>query len=265
MATVIENRRLRGGAHLLRIDDATASAASPSAQPGQFALLLARPSQHLLRRPMSIHDEGDGWRSYMVKPIGPASRELVALRPGDQVDASPPLGNGFPQPAALGAGPLFLVGGGFGIAPLHFLARRLDALPRVPAYHILYGGRRECDIELEALAGVHGEILPSTDDGSLGFHGTCVDLCVELLGRTGAAARQATVLTCGPHAMMAALVMAVRERVRDVLVSLEEIMACGVGVCMGCVTRTCDGYVPICTHGPVFRGTDVIGVGGGHV
>lgn len=265
MTKLIENQPLSGGSHLLRIADSTASASTPVAQPGQFALLLAEPSQHLIRRPMSIHDEGDGWRSYMVKPVGHASSELVALRPGDAVDASPPLGNGFPAPAALGAGPLFLVGGGFGIAPLHFLARRLDALPRAPEYRILYGGRRAGDIELEALAGVRGKVLPSTDDGSLGYHGTCVDLCVDLLRQAGAGAARATVLTCGPHAMMEALFLAVRGLVHDVYVSLEEVMACGVGVCMGCVTRTQAGYVPICTHGPVFRGTEVIGIGGGRV
>ena len=265
MATVIANEALGGGSHLLRIADASASAANPVARPGQFALLLAATSQHLIRRPMSVHDEGDGWRSYMIKPVGHASGELVALRPGDAVDASPPLGNGFPDTAALGSGPLLLVGGGFGIAPLHFLARRLDAQPGAPPYRILYGGRRARDIELEAVAGVRGEVLPSTDDGSLGFHGTCVHLCVELLRAAGTAASRATVLTCGPHAMMEALVVAVRGMVREVYVSLEEIMACGVGVCMGCVTRTHVGYVPICTHGPVFRGDEVIGAGGPHV
>ncbi len=226
-------------------------------------MLLAQPSLHLIRRPMSIHDEGDGWRSYMVKPVGHASGELVALRPGDRVEASPPFGNGFPAPADLGGGPLLLVGGGFGIAPLHFLARRLDALSPSMEYTILYGGRSSRDVELDAVAGVRGEILPSTDDGSLGFHGTCVDLCRDLLRRLGAKARQATVLTCGPPAMMAALHLAVRDLVRDVYLSLEEVMACGVGVCMGCVTRTRNGTVPICTHGPVFRGADLVGIDGG--
>ena len=223
-------------------------------------MLLAAPSVHLLRRPMSIHDEGDGWRSFMVKPVGPATRELSALASGDRIDMSPPLGRGFPPAAALGSGPLFLVGGGFGIAPLHFLARQLDALHRVPEYRILYGGRTARDVELDALDGLRGEILPSTDDGSLGYRGTCVDLCATELRRAGARAAAVTVLTCGPHAMMAALYEAVREVVREVYVSLEEVMACGVGVCMGCVAMTRAGYVPICTHGPVFRGSEVFGL-----
>ena len=223
-------------------------------------MLRAQPSQHLLRRPMSIHDEGDGWRSYMVKPVGPATRELVALGNGDVVDTSPPLGRGFPAAAELGTGPLLLVGGGFGIAPLYFMARRLDALPGAPEYRILYGGRTARDVELDALEGVRGTILPSTDDGSLGHRGTCVDLCVAELHRAGSRAAAATVLTCGPHAMMEALYAAVRDRVREVYVSLEEVMGCGVGVCMGCVAMTRGGYVPVCTHGPVFRGGEVFGL-----
>jgi dihydroorotate dehydrogenase electron transfer subunit len=269
-ASVIENRRLAGESHLLRIEDPEARAGSPRSRPGQFALLLASPSRHLIRRPMSVHDEGDGWRSFMVKPVGPASRELAALQPGDFVECSPSFGNGFPAPEALASSSLLLVGGGFGIAPLHFLARRLDALPRTPAYRILYGGRSARDVELDALTGIGGEVLPSTDDGSLGFHGTCVDLCVDVLRREGVDGKGGTgsrwiVLTCGPHAMMEALFEAVDPLVQRVYVSLEEVMACGVGVCMGCVARTREGYVPICTQGPVFEGGQVFGLEMDHV
>ncbi|MFQ5599477.1 MAG: dihydroorotate dehydrogenase electron transfer subunit [Candidatus Krumholzibacteriia bacterium] len=237
----------------------------PRSRPGQFAQILAHPSQRLIRRPMSIHDEGDGWRSFMVKPVGPATRELVALHGGDSIDASPPLGCGFPHANELGDGPVLLVGGGFGIAPLHFMARHLDRLPSSPGYRILYGGRTRREVELDVLEGIRGALLPSTDDGSLGFHGTCVDLCREELRRVDAAST--TVLTCGPHPMMQALVAAVRESVQEIYVSLEERMACGVGVCMGCVTPTRGGYVPICTHGPVFRASEVFGVDSqvGHV
>lgn len=209
---------------------------------------------------MSILDEGDGWRSYMVKPVGPATRELVAIRPGDAIDVSEPLGNGFPGADELGRGPLFLVGGGFGVAPLHFLARQLDCLAQPPEYAILYGGRTARDVEREVLDDVLGPVLPSTDDGTLGFGGTCVELCVQQLESATRGEANAVVLTCGPHAMMHALFDAVCDRVRAIHVSLEEVMACGVGVCMGCVARTRDGYVPICTHGPVFTGAEVFGL-----
>jgi dihydroorotate dehydrogenase electron transfer subunit len=256
---LIENVPLSGGSHLLRIEAPDARRDEPRARPGQFAMLRAQPSLHLLRRPMSIHDEGDGWRSYMVKPVGPASRELVSVQPGGLVDSSLPLGRGFPVATELatGARELLLVGGGFGIAPLHFLARQLDALTRPPAYALVYGGRTARDVELEVLEGARGPVLVSTDDGSQGFRGTCVDLVVERLREMGARARETVVLTCGSHAMMSALHAALRGRVARLYASLEEVMACGVGVCMGCVTPSVRGYVPICTEGPVFSGEDV--------
>jgi dihydroorotate dehydrogenase electron transfer subunit len=261
----MDNRPLSGGSHLLRIGFDEARAARPVARPGQFVQMLASPSCHLVRRPMSIHDEGDGWRSFMVKPVGPASRELVRLRPGDGIDVTPPLGNGFPQTLGQGGGQLLLVGGGFGVAPLHFLARRLDTT--AVKYTLLYGGRTAADVELEVLDGVRGAVQPSTDDGTLGFRGTCVELArreLESMGRDAAA--RTTVVTCGSHAMMLALHRAVRGLAARVLVSLEEVMACGVGVCMGCVTPSVRGYVPICTEGPVFASDEVFDVemGGVH-
>jgi dihydroorotate dehydrogenase electron transfer subunit len=259
---VIENRPLSGGSHLLRIAHSDARAAAPRSQPGQFVQMLASPSQHLLRRPMSILDEGDGWRAFMVKPVGPASRELTSLQAGDAVDTSPPLGRGFPAAAQLAGWqretrtPLLLVGGGFGIAPLRFVARRLDVLEPAVEYRILYGGRTAPDVEREVLDGVRGEIIPTTDDGTLGFHGTCVARAALELERAPAGA---VVLACGSHAMMRALYDALAGRGARLFVSLEEVMGCGVGVCMGCVTPSVEGYVPICTHGPVFEATRVFG------
>lgn len=209
---------------------------------------------------MSVHDEGDGWRSFLVKPVGPASRELVALQPGDTVDITPPLGRGFPAPAELAGRRLLLVGGGFGVAPLHFLARLLDALSVSAGYTLVYGGRTAMDLEMEVVENLRGNVLPSTDDGSRGFHGTCVDLARRELERMGPDGATAMVLACGSHGMMLALHRALQGRAARILVSLEEVMACGVGVCMGCVTPSVRGYVPICTEGPVFDSADVFDV-----
>jgi dihydroorotate dehydrogenase electron transfer subunit len=252
---------LSGGSHQLRVAYDDAVAAAPLAQPGQFAMLLRDPAVHLVRRPMSILDEGDGWRSFMVKPVGPASRELTSSKPGDWFDVSEPLGIGFPKADVLGDGPLLLVGGGFGVAPMNFLARQLDAAGGSHDYRVLYGGRSQRDLDPEVLDGIQGEVLLSTDDGSQGFQGTCVALALQQLDALGDRARHAKVLTCGSNAMMQALFDAVHERVDTVLVSLEEIMGCGFGVCMGCVVPTRNGPVPICTHGPVFAGKDVFAAG----
>jgi dihydroorotate dehydrogenase electron transfer subunit len=195
----------------------------------------------------------------MVKPVGPASSEIASMRAGESLDVSPPLGKGFPPAQVLAPDPLLLVGGGFGIAPLHFLAKQLEAISGAVDYRVLYGGRTRDDVELEVLEGLEGEVLPSTDDGSLGFHGTCVELAQRVLNEAGKRASRFTVLTCGSHAMMQALFSAVSSHVRQIYVSVEEIMGCGVGVCMGCVVPTPDGLVPACTHGPVFAGPTVFG------
>jgi dihydroorotate dehydrogenase electron transfer subunit len=214
---------------------------------------------------MSVHDEGDGWRSFMVKPVGPVSREIVALAPGDRLDLSPPFGNGFAAASALAGRRLLLVGGGFGVAPLHFLARLLDAFPKPPRYTLVYGGRVARDIEMEVLDGIRGEILPSTEDGSVGFRGTCVELASEIVGQEAGESSRTLVLACGSHGMMSALHAALDGRVARIDVSLEEVMACGVGVCMGCVVATRRGYVPICTEGPVFQSDEVFGLEAAHV
>lgn len=262
---MIENQPLSGGSHLLRIASPDARREAPRARPGQFVQMLPAHSVHLVRRPMSIHDEGEGWRSFMVKPVGPASHEIVDLAPGAALDVSPPLGNGFAPAATFGSARLLLVGGGFGVAPLHFLARALDALPEPAHYTLLYGGRTAHDVEMEVLDGLRGEILPSTEDGTLGFHGTCVDLAAKIVREMGAEARDLRVLSCGSHGMMAALHAALEGQVARIDVSLEEVMACGVGVCMGCVVRTARGYVPICTEGPVFASHEVFGLETAHV
>jgi dihydroorotate dehydrogenase electron transfer subunit len=262
---LIENRPLSGGSHLLRIAFDDARRESPLARPGQFVQMLPENSLHLIRRPMSVHDEGDGWRSFMVKPVGPASREIVARRAGDRFDVSPPLGRGFAPAPELAAAPLLLVGGGFGVAPLHFLARQLDALPGRPRYVLIYGGRTRRDVELDVVEGLRGPVQSSTEDGSHGFRGTCVDLAARLLRESGEDALRTRVLTCGSHGMMAALHAKLHGRVARIDVSLEEVMACGVGVCMGCVVATRRGYVPICTEGPVFRSEEVFGLEAAHV
>lgn len=143
---------------------------------------------------------------------------------------------------------------------MHFLARLLDALSVSAGYTLVYGGRTAMDLEMEVVENLRGNVLPSTDDGSRGFHGTCVDLARRELERMGPDGAPAMVLACGSHGMMLALHRALQGRAARILVSLEEVMACGVGVCMGCVTPSVRGYVPICTEGPVFDSADVFDV-----
>ena len=100
-----------------------------------------------------------------------------------------------------------------------------------------------------------GRLVLTTDDGSAGEAGTVV---AALARRLDAGARYGRVLGCGPDPMLRAAARLARERGLEAELSLEEPMACGVGVCLGCVVELADGrYVPSCKEGPVFRVADL--------
>jgi dihydroorotate dehydrogenase electron transfer subunit len=161
---------------------------------------------------------------------------MAELSPGAQVSVLGPLGNGFAVPD----GPATLVGGGSGIASLYELAAA-----RPHDLRVLLGGRTRADIlGLEDFEKLGVELSLATDDGSLGRRGLVTDLLEPRAGET--------VYACGPLGMMQrARELASAARARC-LVSLENNMACGFGVCLGCVVKTPAGFRYVCTHGPVF-------------
>ncbi|MBM4117731.1 NAD-dependent dihydroorotate dehydrogenase B electron transfer subunit [bacterium] len=238
----------------------------PAGTPGQFSLLApAAPGawDPLLPRPLSLLDAGAGWQRFLFKVVGRGTAQLAALRAGDRVGLLGPLGRAFGglERDAEAAGEIVLVGGGVGIPPLHFLARRLSAAGR--PCRALFGFNREAEIPRALLAaldvadaaGTEPATRPAAElctlDGSAGVRGNPVARLVETLGDGPLAIK-----ACGPAPMLAALRAAARAG--DALeLSLEERMACGVGVCRGCVVPVVDGaggwrYAAICREGPVF-------------
>ncbi|MBM4118966.1 NAD-dependent dihydroorotate dehydrogenase B electron transfer subunit [bacterium] len=221
----------------------------PAGEPGQFALLAsAAPGawDPLLPRPLSLLDAGAGWQRFLFKVAGRGTALLAALRAGDAVGLVGPLGQPFGGREGEPTGETVLVGGGVGIPPLHFLARRLAAAGR--PCRVLFGFNRAAEIPAALLAELGAELL--TLDGSAGQRGNPVARLVETRG-----AAPLAIKACGPAPMLAALRAAVRPG--DALeLSLEERMACGVGVCRGCVVSVKDGagwrYATICREGPVF-------------
>jgi dihydroorotate dehydrogenase electron transfer subunit len=243
------NRRLA-----LRLPDAW-----PGFAPGQFLMLspgalgAARRDDPLLPRPMAIYRTGaagDGADSLEIlyKVTGRGTALLSGARPGERVRVVGPLGRGFPLPAP-GAEAL-LVGGGTGIASLFELARRAGRASRV---RVLLGARSADDLMgRRDFASLDADLDVATEDGSEGRRG----LVTELLER--ALAPGGLVYACGPTPMMrraAELARAARARA---FVSLENTMACGFGVCLGCaVPRAGGGYALVCRDGPVLAADDV--------
>lgn len=199
-----------------------------------------------LRRPISINridrEANELW--LLIRRAGAGTEHLIAMRPGEMLNVILPLGNGFPMPDD-GARRVLLVGGGVGVAPLLQLCLDLQSRGYCPEF--LIGARREADILeleiLERLAPVH----IATDDGSRGTHGLVTDHPVICSG-----AEWDVIYCCGPAPMMKAVARRARVLGAKCLVSLENMMACGVGACLCCVERTVKGNVCVCTEGPVF-------------
>ncbi|WEV79254.1 dihydroorotate dehydrogenase electron transfer subunit [Janibacter cremeus] len=232
------------------------------ARPGQFVALSVGDgtSSMLLRRSFSIHKVSPagtygGTTEIVVAAHGAGTRALTALEPGESVGVIGPLGRGFPLPSQ--PVPCVLVGGGYGSAPLFWLAEQLR--------------ERGCPVEMvlgaasaDRLFGVVGArrvadgVTVTTDDGSAGVRGWVSDVVPDLVTRTGAG----VVYGCGPMGMLRSLSAIADDHGIVAQVAVEEAMACGVGICMTCVmpVRGEDGtttMVRSCLDGPVLRGDRV--------
>jgi NAD(P)H-flavin reductase len=245
-APVLENRRAGPGCHELvlgrgeRLGDW---------RPGQFVMVRAQSGwDPLLPRAFSLWGAGPGKEvRVLLKVVGRGTARLAALRAGDEVTVHGPLGRPFEiEPEAKTH---LLVAGGIGIVPLLPLAHTLAGLRTL----LLFGGRTSADHpgapEFAGLA----ELRLATDDGSAGHRGFVTDLLVEHLRREPSPA----VYACGPDAMLARVAALCREAGVPGRLSLEAPMACGYGVCLGCVVRTAHGYRRVCAEGPVFPATEV--------
>ena len=231
------------------------------AAPGQFvAATVGGPtSGMLLRRSFSIHaaDPAVGTVEIVVAAHAAGTTWITQRRPGDEVDLVGPLGRPFPvpvRPGPDGRTSAVLVGGGYGSAPLFWLARVL----RAHGTHVeIVLGAASADrlFGVDLASAVADAVAVTTDDGSAGTRGWVSDVLPEVLTRSGAS----DVYACGPMAMLKAVTDAAAAAGAIAHVAVEEAMACGVGVCMTCVMPVVgpDGrtrMVRSCVEGPVFDG-----------
>lgn len=214
-------------------------------QPGQFAMLSA-PGGPLLPRPFSIAQAEHGVVSFLFQGIGTGTNTLASLHAGDTLTIFGPLGR--PFTADPGDRPV-IVAGGRGIAPFFELAKRLERSRPV----LFYGGRSERQIiETGFFLRCCDSIVVTTEDGSMGRKG----LITEALAGYLADHTPPIIYSCGPHAMLHAVAEAAGE-IRTEL-SLEARMACGYGICLGCVIPAGEsGYKRVCLDGPVFTAAEV--------
>lgn len=252
-AVVRENHAEGGANHRLRLfvpDFETFS-------PGQFAMLSpgvvgrAERSDPLLPRPMALYraarEPGGAAVEILYKVHGRGTALLADARSGERVRFVGPLGQPFPVPPD---GSLaLLVGGGTGIASLFDLAARIHGAGR-GRVRVLLGARSHADLmggdDFDAL-GVESWI--ATEDGSRGEKG----IVTAPLERMLAAEPDVVVFACGPTPMMRRAATLAAAHGRRCWVSLENPMACGFGVCLGCAAPTvAGGFALVCRDGPVL-------------
>ena len=243
--TVNSVERLSPKHVLIRLTD---SKPLPEMLPGQFVEVRVDGSPTtFLRRPISINfvDRVHNELWLMVAMIGDGTRQMGSLRAGDKLNCVLPLGNSFTLPSGQNEKPSFLlVGGGVGMAPMLYLGAHLKEMGCEPIF--LLGGRTETDILELDLFKKYGCVCITTEDGSLGEKGfvTNHSVLAEHFDR---------IYTCGPKPMMVAVARYAKEKGVDCEVSLENMMACGLGACLCCVEKTTEGNLCVCKEGPVFN------------
>ena len=241
----------------------------PGAIPGQFLMIGAGAEagvprrDPLLPRPMAVFRDlgpdptegaaGDERRfELLYRVVGRGTTLLAEALPGQSISVVGPLGRGFPIEAD--AGLAILVGGGSGIASLYELARALISKGR-PVLVIL-GARSKPDLlARDDFAALDVELLCTTEDGSDGIRGRVTE---PLAARLADLDRAPTVFAVGPTPMMQACAELAARHSAACFVSLENPMACGFGVCLGCAApRAKGGFSLVCRDGPVFDAREI--------
>ena len=246
---VAHRKALPGGYVVLRLNGEALEA-----EPGQFVMLRGDWGfSPLLPRPFSLAAVEGPDITLLVKAVGEGSRRLAALQRGDQLQVHGPLGTAFRRPQRDER--VLMVGGGVGIAPLHFLARACRPSAG-GSLVVVYGGRTRRDLPLAAeIAAAAESVTYITEDGSAGERGLASEAMIDLLGRSSFD----RVVACGPWPMMAAVAQAAASAGVPCEVSLESMMACGYGVCLGCaVHASAGGYLYVCSEGPVVDASRVV-------
>lgn len=239
------------------------------AKPGQFIMLrLVGQTDPLLRRPFSIHNlitskgQTEGFE-LLYKVVGKATAILARQQPGVMVDILGPLGTGFIIPRT--ARVIHVVAGGIGVAPLVFLASLLHGNNfDFSNCRVFIGGRTKEDLLCrDDFIHLGLKVVTTTDDGSAGDQCLVTHPLEEAVDRN----RPDLIVACGPMAMLDCVVGIAEKHHVPCQVSIETIMACGMGACLGCAVEgraDQERYLHACLDGPVFDAAELkLADGGG--
>lgn len=255
-ASVVMNRKVANG--IWRMEMEAPKICREATGPGQFVSIAVSESWQMpLRRPMSIAGRSGGNLEIIYKLFGEGTRALSEKKRGDSLNVLGPLGNTFEVDTQIGI-PI-LVGGGVGIAPIRWLHHRLQE-ERID--HKLIIGAVTSDEHFLDHSPEAGIFL-TTDDGSLGDEGTVM----PTLKRLTLEVDRPTVFACGPEPMLRAVRDYTLSNNIECQIALESYMACGTGLCQGCVIRlankdvekngTHSRYSLVCCDGPVYHAGEI--------
>lgn len=248
--TVASNEHISDHHVLLKL---TSKQPLPEMLPGQFVNILVTDSPTtFLRRPISINfvDQSNNELWLLVAAVGEGTKHLAKLHPGDSLNSLLPLGHGFSNSetigSAIGHAPrVLLVGGGVGVAPILYQGAEIKHQGGEPVF--LLGARSAKDLlELDLFKKI-GEVNITTEDASVGEKGFVTNHSVLQNEHFD------FIQTCGPTPMMKAVAHFAKEKNIPCEVSLENMMACGLGACLCCVEKTTEGNLCVCKEGPVFN------------
>lgn len=277
-AKIIENKKITQSFYKMRIESVYLA---KNSKPGQFIeAKCSDGNEPLLRRPLGVHRILKDEIEILYEVVGKGTELLSGKKTGGYLDIIGPLGNGFKILSGVYSDkrPAVLVGGGVGIAPLLALAQKLvckvhsrqSIVHRKKVYILIGAKTREhilCKKEFKALG---AEVIISTEDGSDGKKGLITE-SLQLLLLTIDCGLSA-IYACGPTGMLKIVAKIAEEKRIPCQVSLEERMACGVGVCLGCpvkirtaysVQPACPAgrlyeYKMVCKDGPVFNAEEIV-------
>lgn len=249
LATVISNRKIAEGYYEL-LFGWPFDAGNPRA--GQFCTIkVSESTTPLLRRPFAFSNFNDSIASIIYQKRGPATEILASKERGEEIDVIGPLGNSFTPDVQ--ARSHILVAGGIGLGPLAFQAQELRKLGLKVVFVF---GCRSAEFVPDTARMKIGAVEICTDDGTAGFRGTAIDYLKSL----GSPDRGTVLYGCGPTPMLKACHAFSEEHKIECFASVEQIMACGVGACMGCAVKLKNepGYARVCKEGPVFDANEIV-------
>lgn len=218
----------------------------PSSKPGQFVMVKVNEGfSPLLRRPFAIFNQLKDYIEICYKVVGEGTEILSQKSPGESVRVLGPLGNGFKVSGAAS----IIISGGIGIATLFYLIKKLGKKATV-----LYGAKDKSEfVFLQDIKKTGARIFVTTEDGSIGRKGMVTELLDEKLIEG-----HKYIYACGPNIMLKKIARFAERFSIDCQVSMEAKMACGFGVCLGCVVPVTNSgseekeYSRVCADGPVF-------------